>query len=243
MIFFLNIPGAGTQSVHDTLRAALQPASCLTVATPIELSHVPDDKLASYPLIISSVGFRLLRRLPQSVRTICFLRHPINRTITHYRMLASKEQAADNPGENLLTLGGRTLEEILRDPSDGVAGQSFANPQTYLLHSDSWFSSRQTVAHLPPAEILAQAKSNLDQIDFVGFTEDLDSDIRRMCAHFGWDLPRELPDAAAEEAMTDIPASLAELICERNELDLALYTHARERFAATSASSIGGVRS
>ncbi len=229
--------------MQDTLLAALQPTSFLTVTAPIELSHVPDDKLASYPLIVSSVGLRLLRRLPQPIRTLCFLRHPVARTIAHYRMLASPGQDAAMPRDNLLDLRGRTLEQILRDKSDGLAEQFFANPQTYLLHSDAWFSSRQTVSHLAPEEILAQAKANLDQLDFVGFAEDLEVDLQRMCVHFGWPTPVTSSPAEETQDPAEISPELTELICERNQLDLALYAYAREKYATSANAPKGGIHS
>ncbi len=237
MIFFLHIPKTAGTSVRQIITQAIKPAAVLVPQSPLQVTYLTDHDLSVYPLIAGHAGFALIRRLRPPVQTITFLRDPVARVVSQYRYFvdcARDTSTKLNPYGSILR--GRSLEEMLQDPSDPFVELFFRELQTFSLHSDGWMYYRKAVAHLPRSEVLEQAKRNLEKIDVLGLVERMDESVRRMRAHFGWpevEVPHEMRSSTG--SAVEISPKLAGLIREHNPMDVELYEYAVQLFDSRAA--------
>jgi hypothetical protein len=75
------------------------------------------------------------------------------------------------------------------------------------------------------------ALANLEQMSLVGIHEDLDGFVRRLAGLLGWVTPHEVPWVNRASGL-DIPAAIANLIAERNQVDARLHAWARQHWAS-----------
>lgn len=239
MIFLLHIPKTAGQSVRQVIFQAIKPAKMLVLQTPMQIAYVSDEELASYPLVAGHVGFNMHKRLPPSVRTITFLRDPVARVVSQYRYFTKLSGDANMPVNQFQSyVRGRKLEEMLMDRNDPITEQFFCNMQTHALHSDFWTPFRRAIQDQSPEQILEQAKANLQRIEVVGIVERMDESIRRMNAILGWpNTPVPHNNPSEKNTKVEVTPALAELIRERNPLDVALYEFALQQFDAQTAAA------
>ena len=182
--------------------------------------HLDPAALAECRVFKGHMPFGLHELLPEPSRYITFLREPVRRVLSHYRMAIRKNQL---PADHQI------------DPSRAdwnlgafpALGRSFDNGQTRMLAG--------ACLRLPfgacREEHLQLAKRHVDtHFDFVGLTERFDLSLlllRRLC---GWKWRFFVPDNVAPSDHIAIAPEIVEQVRLLNRFDRELYQHAEERF-------------
>ena len=153
-------------------------------------------------------------------RYITFLRDPVRRALSHYRMAVRKNQL---PGHH-------QIDPSLPDWGLGAApalARSFDNGQTRMVAGAS--------LRLPfgacTDEHLQLAKHNIDtHFEFVGLTEQFDLSLMLMQRMCGWKWHFYVPDNVAPPDAVAVEPEIVEQVRALNRFDVELYRHAQERF-------------
>lgn len=155
-----------------------------------------------------------------ATRTVTFLRHPVDRTISylkHTRRVTPR-------------FAGSTLEEIYCDEATFTA--FIANHQTKIFSMTTADAPR---SYMDPIVIdgarLEAAKERLSRVDIVGVQEDWPAAIEAVRAAFGWPAPVE-EHHAFRSRPEEVSASLRERIAADNPYDVELYDWAVRTVAA-----------
>jgi len=155
--------------------------------------------------------YGLAEYLSQPSETFTFLRHPIDRALSHYYFTVDVPDGLDETGLELHLLA--RIEGDLQTKM--LSGPHGAGPLP------------------PPQEMLARAKANLNSCAVVGLTERFDETLLLLKRRFGWRWPVYIrkhvnPDRPKKDAL---PEAILQRIAAENELDAALYAYAQELFA------------
>jgi len=184
------------------------------------IGRMPADDLERCRVFKGHMPFGLHKILPGQAEYITFLRDPVKRVISHYRMQCRKKvlplDLVIDPSQKDWNLGKHPI--FFRSLDNGQT-RSIAGADLNLPFGAC------TEKHLH------QAKSNLDRhFKFVGLTEQFDLSLlllKRLC---GWHWHFYVPDnRAADDSICFSPAVLKE-IRDLNRFDYELYRYAQERF-------------
>ena len=187
---------------------------------------MPKDELGRHRVFKGHMPFGLHEMLPGTVDYITFLRDPLKRVVSHYRMHCRKNVL---PAD--LVIDPSKKDWNLKDYP--VFLRDLDNLQTRLLAGAD--------LSLPfgacTEEHLRQAKANLDRhFKFVGLTEQFDLSLmvlERLC---GWRWHFYVPDNRATSDSTYLSPELLEAIRHQNRFDYDLYRYAEERLRKQVAS-------
>jgi hypothetical protein len=178
----------------------------------------PED-LADIGVFKGHMLFGLHEIVPGPVEYITFLRDPVKRIVSHYRM----HQRMD------VFPPGHVIDPAEADWNVGVDPhfvRALDNAQTRLL------------AGMPPEsplgacteEHLRLAKANMDRhFKFVGLMEQFDLSLMLLTHIAGWGWHFYVADNVAPAQNESISPSVLEALRELNRFDFALYRHAQER--------------
>jgi hypothetical protein len=215
-----------------------------------DVALTPAVILAQLRLIAGHLPFASLPLIPPPYQTMAVLRDPFSRTLSHYSHLKAVSPA----------FGHLTLEQFVFDENFQLSGNYQARQLAHDMDvTNAWraYSPEQLVsstggdpliAH-PLAsmfdsgptgqsdeELLRNAAANLDRIDFVGTTEDLDDLAGRAATLFG------LPAAPVGRLNVSPPLPAREIddrirrkIEERTAVDRELYDLAKQRASSDRA--------
>jgi hypothetical protein len=239
-VVFLHMPKTGGKTLSAALRYKY-PGRTLFLDTTFEpleaIDRIPLGDRRAARAVTGHLHYGVHRHIPQWCDYITMLREPVARVLsTYYFILGNPKhwchdelvrsgvgleefvRTAPDPGvdnEQTRFLSGRGSGELLSREPDG---RRTMNPLT-TLHRDD----------------LEEAKRNLDRCLVVGLTERFDESFILVRRALGWRLPMyethnisKLRPSKAEPPSREA----IELIRERNRLDLELYDHARDLFAA-----------
>lgn len=173
-------------------------------------------------------------RLPElEMRTafwFTFLRHPVERYVSHFRYLNQCRQNPAHPlhafAEQSLTMEGRVLnleQYVEARQMPNLMAQYLGSAADPNLNSKRWTHYGN--------ELFQLAQSALDQMDYVGFQESLAEDIDK--------LSRKLQISATvvrtnvtKGTTGTLSTALIRRIEQLNDLDLELYSLAKSRLVA-----------
>ena len=211
-----------TKTAGGTLKAALSETKGINVSfiyNAADKERLRSINLSQTDLIFGHVPFGVHKELslPDETRYMCFLRHPLTRTISHYYHLRNVEKGP---------IGDRIRQS--RDINDFFKNHShweFSNFMTKLI---SGIGPAQ-----PPkgSTVYKDAVENLqNRFDFVGFQEFLPISLRKFSSILGVEikpvrdinLGRYDPDQVTDETIRKI--------YELNSQDMRLYKHAMNLF-------------
>jgi hypothetical protein len=178
------------------------------------------ETMAACRVFKGHMPFGLHELLPEPSRYITFLRDPVRRVLSHYRMVVRKKQLP----------AGHQIDPSRADWNLGAVpalARSFDNGQVRMLAGAD--------LRLPfgacTEEHLQLATRNLDtHFEFVGLTERFDLSLmllRRLC---GWKWRFYVPDNVAPPDEVSIAPEITGQARALNRFDEELYRQARERF-------------
>jgi hypothetical protein len=179
-------------------------------------------EIEAHQVFKGHMRFGLHEILPWPARYITFLRDPVKRALSHYRMALRKGELP--PGHRIdPSRPGWNMEAC------PTVARSLDNGQTRAIAGTDF--------DLPfgacNADHLRLAKRNLDRhFDFVGLTEHFDLSLMLLGRVCGWKWHFYVPDNVAPPEPLLISAEIEEDIRTLNSLDMELYRYAEERLAA-----------
>lgn len=184
------------------------------------IKRLDAEAIKGFRVFKGHMPFGLHEILPAPCRYITFLRNPVQRVLSHYRMAVRKRQLPTY----------HQLDPNRFDWNLGAApelGRSFDNWQTRILAGAS--------PGLPfgacTDEHLHLAKRNIDtHFEFVGLTEHFDLSLTLMRHLCGWKWHFYVPDNVAPPDSICVLPDVIEKIRHLNRFDCELYRHAQDRF-------------
>ena len=184
------------------------------------IRNISPDELDKYVVFKGHMIFGLHELLPGPVEYITFLRDPVKRIVSHYKMVRGLRGFSPghmiDPSKNLWNLGEypafcRSLDNY---QTRALAGIDFELP-----------FGACTEKHL------RMAVDNMDRhFKFVGLTEQFDLSLMLMRHVCGWGWRYYISDNVGSDSSVDVPAKVLEALRELNRFDFELYRHAREKF-------------
>ena len=159
------------------------------------------------------------------------LRDPVARTVSNLR-----EQAVANP-----RMADLPLDEVYRRVTPFTRNhmmRMLASTPDEIVETESIGRWPLFLWLDPTEERLERARANLDRIDVVGFTEELETLCADLTRRFGWNLGEPLHANASPPRA--IPAELLARIREDNACDIALYEYARRTRGPSASAAPAG---
>jgi hypothetical protein len=180
----------------------------------------PEEK-AAYRVFKGHMPYGLHRELTEPARYITFLREPVKRVLSHYRMVLRKSQLPPD-------------HEI--DPSRPDWNLSAYPPLARSLDNGQTRMLAGADLRLPfgecTAEHLALAKQHLDEhFAFVGLSEHFDLSLMLLNRECGWKWHFYVPDNVSSRRDALVTPEIEEQIRTLNRFDLELYAYAEEKFS------------
>ncbi|NVE95956.1 sulfotransferase family 2 domain-containing protein [Altererythrobacter lutimaris] len=155
---------------------------------------------------------------------IGLLRHPVARVRSHYWHLMRAPEIA--PAHKFVRNEELTFEQFVHSPKCRFFT---ANYQTRNYGCGLDFKVDAT----PDKQHLQLAKQFLDRCSVIGVTEDLDTFVESLAAHFGLpSTPTVLGKNRSYAGETEMSDELIDTIKNLNSLDMELYAYAQERIAS-----------
>lgn len=252
-IYLMHIMKTGGTALVEGLTAVAEGRFCVHQTFLDHLVAMPERVRQMASLISGHLGMEVVELLPADVITATIIRDPVERVLSHYahvlRDPALRAQTTD-----------LSLEEFIHSPrwTPYVSNFQAANLVQRIGLRDLWsrHSPRdllhglaevpagwrpelpvQAVFEMTPldmttAELRRRALEQLDRIDHVGTSDDLDALFRALARRWGVEAPPPL--AEANVGVNRIPVELAPpalvaAIKDANPVDRELYEQARAR--------------
>lgn len=235
-LFFLHIPKTSGSTMRDYLKLQYQFDDICPAATWKDLAELELTKIREFKLVAGHFGFNALRLCNPGARSLVVLRNPIDRALSSIKHL--KRDPHYHPLHK--DLRHLTISDIINDKRYEMHNN---NVMTRMLSADVnpfdclTFASKQYrdgLNWLPEqleAEVcdINKAKENLEDCDFIVFTERL-SELTDMAEKMRYHPPRRIAHAnAAPGSVSDHRMlSLSDLheLQRQNAYDIELYTFA-----------------
>lgn len=244
-LVFLHIMKVGGTSLCEMMFAWVPPGRAQVHIFLDDLVLQPRLVTARLQVIAGHVPFEALTLVPGSYSTMCVLRDPLQRTLSHYAELRrSVPRFADLTlarflDDDLFAVprGNYQARQLAHTIGVGQAWVDFSPLADYVARGGDPADPRpvqalfdSTPVRLDDAELLATAAGNLARIDLVGTTDDLARVGREAAAHFGLP-PAPVPrlNVTPSSVRTEVPASARRRIDELTAVDRELYEAARRR--------------
>ena len=168
---------------------------------------------------------------------ITFLRNPIDRVLSHYfyyrKIHINCNQTIDFNGNPcpLIDYNLSWEEDLLRHlAAPTLKSLEFINLQTWQLAFNIYNRPHEIWSD---REVLEMAKQHLDDFNFVGIYERLNSDLARLFQEQGWKLPEQLERVNAtieRKQISEVDSHVIDVIRSQNALDIELYDYALNKF-------------
>jgi hypothetical protein len=224
-LFFIRVMKTGSMTLTELLRAhyprdATYPGPevtnldlALESAAPAYLAELPKETRHSLRLVAHHLPFAARTLLDGDFLTCAFFRHPVDRVISHLR-----SELDTSAGE-----GAATLEEAYECPRLPSLERDNMMLKHFAMTPEDM---RSVLGHYPiDGRAYDRAVANVRCLDFIGLFDEVESDIRRLGAQFGFEF-REVPHMNRSRVL-DVPQSLRERIAANNAEDMAFYEEVR----------------
>ena len=211
-----------TKTAGGTLKRSLQEADGLNVAfvyNPTDREKLTEQDLSDVDLVYGHAIFGVHDEvgLKADTRYMCFMRHPLSRTISHYYHLRNVDQGP--VGDKI---------RLSNDINDFFANHShweFANFMTRII------SGEGRAQDADEEELLEKAKETLDaHFDFVGFQEFFTFSVRQMSEYLKCALVFEKDINVGRYDLSNVSEETLRLIENANKQDWQLYKYALQRY-------------
>lgn len=211
-----------TKTAGGTLKRSLELAKNLNVEfvyNKFDQEALLEKNLANVDLVYGHVifGFGDKIKYAENVRYMCFMRHPLSRTISHYYHLRNVDKGP--VGDQI------RLSSDINDFFENYSHWEFSNFMTRIISGEGRAEGANEV------DILAKAKDKLDtHFDFVGFQEFFSFSLRKMKENLGCDLTVENDINVGRYDVSSISEHTLQSIEQLNRQDMELYKYAIQRY-------------
>lgn len=208
--------------------ADINPAA-KTATTPEAIAEL----LSHYRLIRGHFSYNEIRKVLRQPVYMTVLRDPIDRVISVYeffRRAGERGEAETHEYESLMAAAKHDLLHFIQHP-DPVVRLRTCNYQTHQIAR--WEGDRSALFALSEAEQLDAAKRSLDTFTWVGLTEQFQNSVFLLSYIFGWYPAVEyqsLRVVTNRSRRAGIADDVIAAIAAQNQLDIALYHYAKQRF-------------
>lgn len=211
-----------TKTAGGTLKAALNKTPDLATYFVYGADDVRQLKtMASpdYDLIYGHYIFGLDREigLSPNTRYLCFMRHPIMRTISHYYHLRNVDQGP--VGDRI-----RTSSDI----NDFFANQSHWEFSNFMMKVISGVGNSRAPEGVNAFKLAVDILET--RFDFVGFQEYFPISVRNLSQYLGRQVAVERDVNVGRYSLGDVTATTIQRIEELNQQDMKLYKFALRKF-------------
>lgn len=211
-----------TKTAGGTLKSALSDTPNLStyfVYGQQDLLRLKEESPHDYDLVYghSIYGLHSTLGLPNSTRYMCFMRHPVTRTISHYYHLWNVEKGP---------IGERIRAS--KDINDFFANNSHWEFSNFMVKIISGVGNARP---LPGVNAFRMAVDNLEnRFDFVGFQEYFPISVRSLSRLIGQELVIKKDINIGRYSLGDISGATLTRIEELNIQDMKLYKFALRKF-------------
>jgi hypothetical protein len=211
-----------TKTAGGTLKSALGDTAHLStyfVYGQQDLQRLKEESPHAYDLVYghSIYGLHSTLGLPDSTRYMCFMRHPVTRTISHYYHLRNVEKGPI--GDRI-----RASEDI----NDFFANNSHWEFSNFMVKVISGIGNARPS---PGVNAFRMAVDNLENMfDFVGFQEYFPISVRSLSRLIGHELVIKKDINIGRYSLGDISDATLTRIEELNVQDIKLYKFALRKF-------------
>ena len=253
-LLFLHIPKAGGTTLHSVIERQFAPHVTFTISgmTPSksirEFIELPPERRSKIRLLKGHMPYGLHKYLSVPATYITMLRDPVDRVVSHYYFV----RRSPGVGHHREVEQGRMgLDDFVRERAAIGAN----NDQTRLIsgvekvNAKLWNNGQGVNEEAGDVDILAIARANLrDHFTLVGLAENFDESLLLLKRRLGWRNVYYVKQNVTKGrlAKKQVPRETVSLIEKHNELDMALYEYARQRFeeavAEQGASFAGDLR-
>ena len=174
-IVFLHVPKAGGTTVREQLKAWFPDARHIQFESPQAWDSMSDEELADYHIFTGHIGFRFVERIENPL-LLSFLRDPLERAVSQYFYHRNNLRVVRDKLD--------TFEDYL---SSNIAGfrEVLDNGIVWQFAWDQYLSFRKQAQFRDDEELYQAALKNLHKVDFLGFQESMDEDLRSLASFLG----------------------------------------------------------
>jgi Sulfotransferase family len=237
-LLFLHIPKAGGTTLHSVIERQFAPEVIFSIngMTPArsikEFIALPAQQREKIRLLKGHMPFGLHKYLSVPAVYLTMLRDPVDRVVSHYYFVRR------SPGvrhHEEVARERMSLEDFVRERASINANDD----QTRLIsgvekvNAKLWRGGTGANEEPGTTDILEIAKKNLqDHFTVVGLSERFDESLLLFRKRLGWRNIYYVKQNVTKgrPAKELLPPATVRLIEQHNELDMALYEYARQRF-------------
>ena len=241
---FIHIPKTAGSLINGLIGQLFLPEECLFFGGNEGFyvsyqRYVETNQLKKIRFFSGHMGYGLSHLIDADYK-ITFLRNPVDRVLSNYffwrKYYINRNPTIEDFNGNPCLLIDYKLsweEDLLRHLAAPTASSlSFINLQTWQLTFDILNRPHEIGSD---REVLSMAKQHLDDFNFVGIYEKLNSDLARLFQEQSWQLPEQLERVNAtieRKKISEVDSHVIDVIRSRNAVDIELYDYALNKFGS-----------
>lgn len=244
-LVFLHLMRSAGTTLSDLLSQWTAPGRSRVHMFVDDLVFMPQPVLAQMDVIAGHIPFEAVELIPGRFSTVCVIREPYARTLSHWAELRKSE-----PSFADLTLDRFVNDDFFDVPSGNYQARQLAHR---IGISEAWqsYSPRKEIAArhgdpnqprilqalfdstpvtLDEDQLAAESLKVLSGLDFVGVTDRIEELVGALARHVGVEAGQvQRLNASAPFDRDDVPESIRRRIDERTGVDRQLYDAAQRR--------------
>ena len=241
---FIHIPKTAGSLINHLIGHTFLPEECLFFLFDASFyekykRHVEANQFKQLRFFAGHLNYNLSHLIDADYK-ITFLRNPIDRVLSHYfyyrKIHINCNLTIDFNGNPcpLIDYNLSWEEDLLQQLTAPFAVKhiELSNCQTWQLAFNIYNRPHEVWSD---REVLEMAKQHLDDFNFVGIYERLNSDLARLFQEQGWQLPEQLERRNAtieRKQISEVDSRVIDVIRSQNALDIELYDYALNKFGS-----------